>query len=96
LKVADRNKPGSLRIAVPTFVAQGGADDTVMPRWTDAMGGALCRNGIRLLFRVYPEADHETVVDRGSVEVQHWIDGRFATEDAGSSCDALPTAANVQ
>lgn len=93
LKIAAMNDPAALRIAAPTFIAQGTADDTVLPTWTDAVARALCRSGTPLLYTIRRGADHEQIVDQAAEEAQDWIAARFAGTAAASNCGALPSAA---
>jgi pimeloyl-ACP methyl ester carboxylesterase len=92
LNVAAANEPGDLRIAAPTLVAQGTADDTVLPAWTDAVVRSLCKNGNDLLYTVYPGATHETIVTEAAGEIRTWVDARFAGAGVETNCGALPTA----
>ena len=88
-----KNDPGTLHIAAPTLIMQGGADVTVLPRTTDVVAGKLCKNGTALSYRVFPSADHEAVVQQGNAEAQDWVRARFAGTAATSNCNALPSAA---
>ena len=93
LKVATANEPANLKIKAPTFVAQGTADDTVLPNWTDEVVHALCKRGTPVSYHVYPGAGHEQVVDRSAMDVRSWIDARFAGKKAPDNCSDLPLAA---
>ncbi|MDP2356234.1 MAG: alpha/beta fold hydrolase [Beijerinckiaceae bacterium] len=92
LKVAVSNDPGALQIEAPTFIAQGSADETVLPSWTDDVAQRLCENGTPIEYAVYAGADHETVVDQAAAKAQRWIDARFAGQEAINSCWQLPRA----
>lgn len=92
LKVATANEPSTLTITVPTFIAQGTADDTVVPAWTDDVVRTLCRGGTRVAYSVYPGAGHEDVVDQAADAARSWIDARFAGLPPTGNCDALPNA----
>jgi alpha-beta hydrolase superfamily lysophospholipase len=96
LKVAAQNEPNGLRINVPTLVAQGTADDTVMPRWTDNVVDSLCRNGAPLEYVVQRGATHETVLASSTVQMKAWVDARFARKTAERNCSALPSAASTR
>ena len=93
LRVAAANEPGDLRIAAPTLVVQGTADDTVLPAWTDAVVRSMCKNGNDLLYMVYPGATHETIVTEAAAEVRYWVDAWFAGTRMKSNFGALPAAA---
>lgn len=93
LSLAAANDPGVLRISGPTLVLQGGKDVTVLPRTTDAVARNLCRNGTPVDYRVYPDADHESVVQQGTSAAAAWVDARLTGAAAASNCDALPVAA---
>jgi len=93
LKIAAENEPNILKIAVPTLIAQGTADDTVMPQWTDNVTQSLCANRTPLEYVVYPGATHETVLTEATGRMKAWVDARFAGEHAQTNCSALPSAA---
>ncbi len=96
LKIAAENDPGTLRIAAPTLVLQGTADDTVMPAWTDAVVRALCKNGNGVSYKVYPGATHETIVTRAAADIRAFVDARFARKKPkkpSSDCGNLASAA---
>jgi pimeloyl-ACP methyl ester carboxylesterase len=92
LKIAGQNEPGILKIGVPTLIAQGSADDTVNPIWTDAVTRSLCANGSPIEYIVYPKATHETVLTSAAAEMKTWVDARFAGGTAESNCSSLPSA----
>ena len=93
LKVAADNDPSRLRIASPALILQGTADDTVLPAWTDGVVRALCKNGNKLRYLVYPGATHETIVTRAATDIRTWIDARFARQKPTSDCADLASAA---
>jgi alpha-beta hydrolase superfamily lysophospholipase len=92
LELATANDPGGLHITAPILIMQGGADVTVLPRSTDAVVRTLCANGNEVLYRVFPEADHETIVQQGNDGAAAWVRARFMGEPATSNCAALPSA----
>lgn len=92
LSVAGANEPATLHISAPSLIVQGTTDDTVMPSWTDAVVRALCGKGDTVKYIIYPGATHETIVDRSKMDVQGWVDARFAGATAQSNCSALPSA----
>jgi pimeloyl-ACP methyl ester carboxylesterase len=92
LKVAAENEPAGLKITVPTLVAQGTADDTVMPSWTDNVVRLLCSNGAPLEYVIQHGATHETVLTSSTALMKSWVDARFAGKPAGNNCSHLPSA----
>lgn len=92
LQTAAENEPAALKIAVPTLVAQGTEDDTVMPTWTDNLVSSLCKHGTPLEYLVQRGATHETVLTLSTAQMKTWVDARFAGETAKSNCGALPSA----
>jgi acetyl esterase/lipase len=92
LPSAARNVLVLYQSLVPTLVMQGTADVTVDPVDTDLLVRKLCKNGVEVAYRVFPGADHETVVTEGNGEAQAWVEARFAGARASSNCDALPSA----
>lgn len=92
LRVAEQNEPDRLKISVPTMVAQGTADDTVMPSWTDNVVGSLCKSGAPLEYIVQRGATHETVLTSSTDQMKIWVDARFAAKTANNNCGALPSA----
>ncbi len=95
LKLAAANDPGIVRIAAPTYIMQGGADVTVPKATTDVVARKLCKSGNQLQYRIFPTADHESVVEEGNEEAVAWIRARFTgTPVATSNCNALPLAPN--
>lgn len=93
LKIAADNDPGTLKIASPTLVLQGTADDTVLPAWTDTTVRSLCKNGTRVSYKVYPGATHETIVTAAAADIRAFVDARFARKKPTGDCADLAKAA---
>jgi pimeloyl-ACP methyl ester carboxylesterase len=93
LKAAAANEPGRLRILAPTLLIQGTGDQTV-PTWsTDAVARDLCRAGNSVSYLTYSDASHEGVLAAAKVDVEAWVDARFAGATATSNCAEPPSAA---
>jgi alpha-beta hydrolase superfamily lysophospholipase len=93
LKLAAANDPGTVHIAAPTYIMQGGADVTVPRVTTDVVARKLCTNDNQLQYRIFPTADHESVVEQGNEEAMRWIRARFTGKPTAiSNCSALPLA----
>jgi alpha-beta hydrolase superfamily lysophospholipase len=92
LEVAVQNEPGELAISVPTLIAQGTVDDTVLPGWTDAVVRSLCRKGTPIEYSVVKGATHETVLTSSTAKMKAWVEARFAGKPMQSNCADLPVA----
>ncbi len=91
--VAAANDLALLRLSTPTFIAQGGQDDTVLPAWTDAVVRRLCASGVSVTYATYPEKTHETVVDAGALAAQAFVAALFAGRPPAANCADMPHAA---
>jgi pimeloyl-ACP methyl ester carboxylesterase len=78
--------PGGRPIRVPVLLIQGGADKIVPPALTERLAGELCAAGATVELRLYPAAEHAEVGTVASPDVAAWIAGRFAGDQAPSSC----------
>lgn len=93
LEVAEQNEPGGLKIAVPTLILQGDADETVFPSATDALAAALCKGGNAVEYQVLAGADHDGAMSDGAGAALAFLAARFAGAAFASNCAALPRAA---
>ena len=85
-----RNTPGTLPPDLPVFLAQGGADELVLPRVTDYYRNRLCEAGSPVAFELVPGAGHMLIArDTAPIAIQ-WIRDRFAGEPAPSNCGRDP------
>jgi len=82
------NVPGG-PIAAPVFIAQGDADDLVVPAIQRRFAASRCRAGQPLLYRGYPGLDHIALVAPDSPlgpDLVHWSRDRFAGRPAPEAC----------
>ncbi|MFN0114300.1 MAG: lipase family protein [Paracoccaceae bacterium] len=66
--------------AAPTLIAQGGADDLILPDIQDAFVAKLCAAGVPVEYRRYPGKDHISVVAPESpltADLIAWTRARF-------------------
>ena len=72
-----RNSPGSSRIGVPIFIAQGNSDNVVDPPVTKAYARNLCRNGETVDYRELEGIDHGMAARKSSSRAVGWMLERF-------------------
>ncbi|MEA1832174.1 alpha/beta fold hydrolase [Methylobacterium durans] len=81
-----RNTPGTLPPSIPIFLAQGSADNLVLPRVTQDYRARLCRAGSRVEFDLVPGVGHLSIAKDAAPAALDWIGDRFAGETAPSNC----------
>jgi pimeloyl-ACP methyl ester carboxylesterase len=74
LKVVSANDPEDLTIRVPLLVAQGKADHTVLPGFTDQTVSDLRGRGTKITYKTYPGIDHNHVVAASRRDTDHFVD----------------------
>jgi len=90
MRVAAQNDAGSLRPAVPLFIAQGTADTTVPQASSNAIDAALCANGATVRYDVWTGLAHRPIVPAAANDALAWARARFAGEPAPSNCGNAP------
>ncbi len=73
---------------VPVLVAQGTADDVVLPDTTRLLATRFCAAGVDLTLDWMPGVTHTEAGPRAGPAATDWMAARFAGEPAGSTCDA--------
>ncbi len=86
LKMADENDPSKLKISVPSMVAQGKTDTTVVPEFTEAVVKGLCSGGNTIEFREYAGKDHDGVITASAGDVEPWLAARWKGEATRGNC----------
>jgi pimeloyl-ACP methyl ester carboxylesterase len=81
-----RSIPARTRTTVPLAVYQGGQDQLVLPDATAAFVDRACARGDRVTARVYPDANHGTVLDVAAPELLQWLDDRVAGTPPVTTC----------
>lgn len=81
------NTPGAVATEAPLFVFQGDADPLVPLFTSQAYVQRVCAQGVTIEFKVYPGADHGSVVPAALPDVESWITARVAgTEPVPTTC----------
>ncbi|WP_119716751.1 alpha/beta fold hydrolase [Cognatilysobacter tabacisoli] len=86
-----QNTPDA-RIGVPVLLAQGDADDLVLPDVQRAFVARRCAAGQAIDYRRYPGRDHLSVVAPDSpytADLMAWTRDRFAGKPAPATCSGL-------
>lgn len=76
-------------IRAPLLIAQGAADDLVLPSIQAHYVASRCEAGQAIEYKVYPGLDHLSLVAPGSpldADLLHWTAQRFAGAPASSNC----------
>ncbi len=81
-----RSIPARTRTTVPLAVYQGGQDQLVLADDTAAFVTRACARGDRVTARVYPDADHGTVLDVAAPELLQWLADRIAGVRPVTTC----------
>lgn len=84
--LASVNTPGNIRIGMPIVMAQGMKDTTILPALTLALNKLLCVHAGPLLFRIYPDDAHESVVDNSRDFIDSWMQDRYEGKPAPDNC----------
>jgi fermentation-respiration switch protein FrsA (DUF1100 family) len=73
LDLLSANDPEDLTIKVPLLIAQGKADTTVFPAFTDQTVADLEGRGTKITYKTYPGVTHSTVVEASRIDVDRFI-----------------------
>jgi pimeloyl-ACP methyl ester carboxylesterase len=74
LDLLSANDPEDLTIKVPLLIAQGKADTTVFPAFTDQTVADLEGRGTKITYKTYPGVTHSTVLQASRKDVDRFID----------------------
>jgi alpha-beta hydrolase superfamily lysophospholipase len=81
-----RSTAARTRTSIPLAVYQGGQDQLVPAVATAAFVARACALGDRVTARVFPAADHGSVLDAAAPELLQWLDDRVAGSPLVSTC----------
>lgn len=77
LAAVDESDPENLRIRTPLWIAQGTADATVLPPFTDQLDEELRAKGATVTYRRYEGVDHTGIVERARTGARSFLRGRL-------------------
>lgn len=80
------NTPGTLPRDIPVFLAQGTADDVVLPQITAAYMQRLCAAGSAVRFVSLPGVGHGFIARDSAAVAIDWMADRFAGRPAPNDC----------
>jgi acetyl esterase/lipase len=80
------NTPGPLPSDIPVFLAQGTADQLVIPSVTRQYASMLCRSGSRVMLDWLPGVSHGFAGRDSASAAVAWIADRFSGAAAPSTC----------
>ncbi len=83
-----QNTPGGSPLGVPLLVAQGDADELVLPSATSAFVERLCSSGEQVTYRRYPGIDHGLIGERIVPYLLDWFAAVRSGESTDSTCPA--------
>ena len=81
-----RNTPGGAPAGAAVFIAQGTADNEVLPAVTERYTGRLCRRGTPVRYVKLPGITHNAAASASAQEAVAWIGQRFAGVRPPSDC----------
>ena len=72
-RLIHENSDGNQPAGAPVLIVQGAADPLVVRPLTDAFVKKACALGDKIDYRVYPGADHGSVINAAHTDVLEWI-----------------------
>jgi pimeloyl-ACP methyl ester carboxylesterase len=85
-KVLADNSPGQANPGVPVLIVQGSKDAQIPPVVSDQLHQRYCAVGANVALKVYPGADHDSVLEAAMEDVIKWIADRRAGRTTQSDC----------
>jgi pimeloyl-ACP methyl ester carboxylesterase len=89
-RFVDTLEPATGRATAPILLLQGGQDQTVPVATTTTLNTQLCGFGDVVDYRVYPDADHESVLSAANKDMAAWMRDRLQGHQAPSTCPPPP------
>ena len=78
--------PDSTNPGMPIYLAQGRKDEQVPVQVTAELETDYCRLGASVSRHVYPNVNHDGVLDAAQADVLAWLSDRYAGRPATSNC----------
>jgi len=91
-ELLSRNTAGANKTGAPVFIAQGEADELVIPATTNQLVATMCKNGDPVNFKGYPGIPHDTIGYTSAADVTTWMQGLLDGVSPPSTCGAAPVA----
>ena len=88
-KLLRENSPSLAHVSVPVFIAQGSADQVVIPDVTREFAIRTCHAGLPTRYVSVEGGNHTTIAQRSQEATLAWIADRFANQPPLSDCDKL-------
>jgi alpha-beta hydrolase superfamily lysophospholipase len=85
-RFVDALEPATGRSAEPILLLQGGQDQRVPVAATTTLNTQLCGFGDVVDYRIYPDADHESVLSAANADMAAWMRDRLQGHQAPSTC----------
>jgi pimeloyl-ACP methyl ester carboxylesterase len=77
IKLIGQSDPEHLKIHTPLYIAQGTADNTVIPTFTDQLDSQLTASGTKIDYKKYPGVDHGGIVTAANRDTLAWARSRL-------------------
>jgi acetyl esterase/lipase len=87
--LVQRNSPGALSADIPVWIAQGDADQLVLPAVTRSYARLLCKGGVRVRYVTLPGVKHGFAAYRSASQTVEWLSDRLNGMPAPDDCSTL-------
>ena len=75
---ATRNQPGQRVTARPILLVTGGSDKLIPVAAVDQLAQSLQEIGDNLVYQVFADADHDSILEEGYSTIEAWVADRFS------------------
>ncbi len=93
--ILQENTPGGSPLGVPVLIAQGDADELVLPPATKSFVSQLCTSGEYVTFRTYPGIDHGLIGYRTVPYLLGWLADVRAGRTTDDACRPASTTSTT-
>ncbi len=85
-RVLEQNSPGRAAPGAPVLIAQGGGDQVIPAALSAQLESRYCALGATVARRLYPDDNHDTVVNAAIGDVLSWMADRLSGKAAPDDC----------
>jgi len=85
-RIFDENSPGASDPMVPMLIVHGTTDAQVPVDISATLASRYCALGTKVTRRVYPNVDHDGIIDAALKDVLAWMTERFEGKAGTSTC----------